>query len=96
MNIQLFTGKNVDARSRIMMINLRKARIKSAENSQRTKSGTSSNSSSSAEEKSNSSNEPKPPTFNISCTDDDIDSSSAKEDSTTEATEMVNNFKNER
>ena len=84
-------GKSVDARSRIMMINLRKARIKSAENSQRSKSSaTTTNSSSEDKTSTSGSNDPKPPTFNISCTEDDI------EDTTNDATELVNNFKNER
>ena len=82
-----------------MMVNLRKMRIKSAENSQRTKSSNaSSNSNSSSSATISSSDEDKltqdckPPTFNISCTDEDLDSQ--KEDTTEDVTTA--NFKNER
>ena len=75
-----------------MMVNLRKMRIKSAENSQRSKSSSASNSTStSSNEK--LSQDHKLPAFNISCTDEDLDSQ--KED-TTEETTMPSSFKNER
>ena len=79
-----------------MMVNLRKMRIKSAENSQRSKNSSASNSSSSAiisssdEEK--LTQDCKPPTFNISCTDENLDSQN--EDTTEDVTTA--NFKNER